>query len=103
MCVKHGLYTVSMENRCQMAIKHRVFNMNRSSLHAGKSLNESVTSLSYFLFLKNGDLKVVIQLSGRFVYPDDFAGDQSVRINEARLYSFIFISDNPISKSFIFT
>jgi hypothetical protein len=32
------------------------------------------------------DLKVVIQLSGRFIYPDDFAGDQSVRINEARLY-----------------
>jgi hypothetical protein len=35
------------------------------------------------------DLKVVIQLSGRFVYPDDFAGDQSVRINEARLYVFV--------------
>jgi hypothetical protein len=30
-------------------------------------------------------LKVVIQLSGRFVYPDDFAAHQSVRINEARL------------------
>jgi hypothetical protein len=28
----------------------------------------------------------VIHLSGRFVYPDDFAGNQSVRINEARLY-----------------
>jgi hypothetical protein len=29
----------------------------------------------------------VIQLSGHFVDPDDFAGDQSVRINEARLLS----------------
>jgi hypothetical protein len=28
----------------------------------------------------------MIQLSGHFVYPDDFTGDQSVRINEARLY-----------------
>jgi hypothetical protein len=28
----------------------------------------------------------VIQLSGRFVYPDDFPGNQSVRINEAWLY-----------------
>jgi hypothetical protein len=27
-----------------------------------------------------------IYLSGCFVYPNDFAGNQSVRINEARLY-----------------
>ena len=32
------------------------------------------------------NLSNVIHLSGRFVYPDDFAGNQSVRINEARLY-----------------
>jgi hypothetical protein len=34
------------------------------------------------------NLSIVIHLSGRFVYPDDFAGNQSVRINEARLYSY---------------
>jgi hypothetical protein len=45
--------------------------------------------MSYILFLKNVDLKIVIQLSGRFVYPHDFAGDQSVRINEARLYTIL--------------
>jgi hypothetical protein len=28
----------------------------------------------------------VIHLSGRFIYLDDFAGNQSVWINEARLY-----------------
>jgi hypothetical protein len=28
-------------------------------------------------------LSLVIQLSGRFIYPDDFPGNQSVRINEA--------------------
>ena len=33
------------------------------------------------------NLSNVIHLSGRFVYPDDFAGNQSVRINEARLYN----------------
>jgi hypothetical protein len=32
------------------------------------------------------NLSNVIHLSGRFVYPYDFAGNQSVRINEARLY-----------------
>jgi hypothetical protein len=32
------------------------------------------------------NLSNVIHLSGCFVYPDDFAGNQSVRINEARLY-----------------
>jgi hypothetical protein len=32
------------------------------------------------------DLKLWIQLSGRFVYPDDFSGDESIHINEARLY-----------------
>jgi hypothetical protein len=35
------------------------------------------------------NLSNVIHLSGRFVYPDDFAGNQSVRINEARLYNNI--------------
>jgi hypothetical protein len=34
------------------------------------------------------NLSNVIHLSGRFVYPDDFGGNQSVRINEARLYMF---------------
>jgi hypothetical protein len=33
------------------------------------------------------NLSNVIHLSGRFFYPDDFAGNQSVRINEARLYT----------------
>jgi hypothetical protein len=33
----------------------------------------------------------LIQLSGRFVYPDDLAGDQSVRINEARLYIHVYM------------
>jgi hypothetical protein len=48
--------------------------------------------VSHFLLLKNGDLKVVIQLSGSFVYPDDVAGDQSVWINEVRLYRhFLFV------------
>jgi hypothetical protein len=28
----------------------------------------------------------MIQLTRHFVYPDDFAGDQSVQINEAPLY-----------------
>jgi hypothetical protein len=37
--------------------------------------------MSYSLFIKMEILKVVIQLSGRFVYLDDFEGDQSVRIN----------------------
>jgi hypothetical protein len=32
------------------------------------------------------NLSNVIHLSGRFVYPDNFAGNQSVRINEARPY-----------------
>jgi hypothetical protein len=32
------------------------------------------------------NLSNVIHLSGRFVYLDNFAGNQSVRINEARLY-----------------
>jgi hypothetical protein len=32
------------------------------------------------------NLSNVTYLSGRFVYPDDFAGNQSVRINKARLY-----------------
>jgi hypothetical protein len=31
----------------------------------------------------------MIQLTGRFVYPANFAGDQTVRINEARLYILI--------------
>jgi hypothetical protein len=31
----------------------------------------------------------VIHLSGRFIYPDDFAGNQSVRINEAQLYTIM--------------
>jgi hypothetical protein len=33
------------------------------------------------------NLSNVIHLSERFVYPDDFAGNQSIRINEARLHS----------------
>jgi hypothetical protein len=32
----------------------------------------------------------VIHLSRRFVYLDDFAGNQSVRINEAPLYMILF-------------
>jgi hypothetical protein len=35
------------------------------------------------------NLSNMIHLSGRFVYPDDFAGNQSVRINEVRLYMSI--------------
>jgi hypothetical protein len=31
------------------------------------------------------NLSNVLHLSGHFIYPDDFAGNQSVRINEARL------------------
>jgi hypothetical protein len=37
------------------------------------------------------NLSNVIHLSGRFVYPDDFAGNQSVQINEARLYKALNI------------
>jgi hypothetical protein len=39
----------------------------------------------YVLFFKNVDLKIVIQSSGRFIYLDDFAKDQSIWINEAQL------------------
>jgi hypothetical protein len=42
--------------------------------------------MSYFLFIKIDILKVVIQLSGHFVYADDYAGDQTVWINEVQLY-----------------
>jgi hypothetical protein len=38
------------------------------------------------------NLSNMIHLSGHFVYPDDFAGNQSVRINKARLYSESFKS-----------
>jgi hypothetical protein len=42
--------------------------------------------MAYFRFIKMDILKVVIQLSGHFVYPDDFAGNQNVQISEVRLY-----------------
>jgi hypothetical protein len=42
----------------------------------------------------NENLSNVIHLSGRFVYPDDFAGNQSVRINEARLYIYVLVISN---------
>jgi hypothetical protein len=32
------------------------------------------------------DLKLWNQLTGRFIYSSDFAGDQSVQINKAQLY-----------------
>jgi hypothetical protein len=37
------------------------------------------------------NLSNVIHLSGRFIYPDDLAGNQSVRINETRLYIYIYL------------
>jgi hypothetical protein len=60
------------------------------------SRNQCNTHITYLF--DDDDLKVVIQLSGRFVYPDDFAGDQSVRINKARLYSGLDINICPVPR-----
>jgi hypothetical protein len=79
MCAKHGSYSVSMENWCKWPLNID-FDISGSSFRGGKKV-------SYFLILNNGDHNIVIQLSGRFfIYQDDVVGDESVRINEARLY-----------------
>jgi hypothetical protein len=87
MCVEHGPYAVSMENKCKMTIKHSVLNYVWVKFPFWKKgLKESYLLYVIFPIHKMDILKVVIQLSGRFFYPDDFAEDQSVRINEVRLY-----------------
>jgi hypothetical protein len=52
MCVNHGSYPISMENKCKMAIKNLVLNMNVPRLYSEKSSNDSNIEIvaSYFIF-----------------------------------------------------
>jgi hypothetical protein len=57
LCVKNDSYLMLMENRCKMAIKHLLLNMNVSNLHFLKNRKYDIQKLRYHLnIFVNGDL-----------------------------------------------